>query len=138
MKKTGCSKPSATASSASAVSPIGSVVVVDSDATVVVVEAEPAGSVVVVVSGLAGVEDGLGVEDGTVLGAGSEVQAAATSSTTIGMTNRSLMSVRLDNPGGLGRSVGFAGHATALGFIDPCQQVDAEDEEDDQSQDGGP
>ena len=138
MKKTGCSKPSATASSASAVSPIGSVVVVDSDATVVIVSSGTRRFLVVVVSGLAGVEDGLGVEDGTVLGAGSEVQAAATRSTTIGMTNRIFMSVRLDNPGGLGRSVGFAGHTTAFGFIDPCQQVDAEDEEDDQSQDGGP
>jgi hypothetical protein len=74
------------------VSAIGRVVVVDVSATVVVVGADPAGSVVVVVSRTA-VDVVAGAEDGTVLGALSEVQAAATSTTTIGMANRSLMSV---------------------------------------------
>jgi hypothetical protein len=127
------------------VSPIGSVVavdsdatvVVDSDATVVVVDAEPAGSVVVVVWGPA-VDVVAGAEDGTVLGADSEVQAAATSSTTIGRRIRSPTSVGLDNSGSLGGLVGLAGHATTLRLIDTRQQVDAEDEEDDQSQDGRP
>ena len=143
MKKTGCSNPSATASSTSVVSPIGSVVVdsgatvvmVDPDATVVVVVAEPSGSVVVVVSGPA-VDVVAGAEDGTVLGADSEVQAAATSTTAIGMMIRSRMSVGLDNSGSLGCLVGLAGDAATLRLVDTRQQVDAEDEEDNQAQDG--
>lgn len=137
MKKTGCSNPSATASSASVVSPIGIDVVVDPDATVVIVDAGPSGSIVVVVSGTA-VDVVVGAEDGTVRDVDSAVQAAATSSTTIGMTNRSLTSARLNNSGSFGGLVGLASHATALGLIDARQQVDAEDEEDDQSQDGRP
>ena len=145
MKKTGCSNPSATASSTSVVSPIGSVVVVDSgatvvvdsDPTVVVVDAGPSGSLVVVVSGPA-VDVVAGTEDGTVLGADSEVQATATSTTAIGRMIRSRTSVGLDNSGSLGGLVGLAGDAATLRLIDTRQQVDAEDEEDDQSQHGRP
>ena len=133
MKKTGCSNPSATASRASAVSPIGSVVavdpdvvvVVDPDATVVVVDVAPAGSVVVVIWESA-VDVVAGIEDGTVLGADSEVQAAATRTTTVGMRIRSRMSVGLHNSGSLGGLVGLACHAATLRLIDTRQQVDAE------------
>ena len=143
MKKTGCSNPSATASSASVVSPTaivvavdpGVMVVVEPDGTVVVVGAEPADSVVVVVSGLA-VEVVAGAEEGTVRGADSEVQAAATRTTTIGMRIRSATSVGLHNSGSLGGLVGLAGYAATLRLIDTREQVDAEDEEDDQPQDG--
>ena len=129
MKKTGCSNPSATASNARVVSPIGgvvavepdaTVVIVDSDATVVVVDEEPAGSVVVVATEPA-VDVVAGAEDGTVLGADSEVQAAATSTTAIGMMIRSLTSVGLDNSGSLGGLIGLAGHAATLCLIHTCQ-----------------
>lgn len=118
-------------------SAIGRVVVVDVDATVVVVGADPAGSVVVVVSRTAA-DVVVEAEDGTVLGVLSEVQAAAISTATIGMTNRSLTSVGLHNAGSLGGLVGLAGHATALRLIDAGQQVDAKDEEDNQPEHGRP
>lgn len=119
------------------VSAIGRVVVVDRDATVVLVGADPSGSVVVVVSRTAA-DVVVGAEDGTVLGALSEAQAPATSTTTIGMTDRSLTSVGLDNAGSLGGLIGLAGHATALRLIDAGQQVDAKDEEDNQPKHGRP
>ena len=88
--------------------------------TVVVVDAEPAGSVVVVVWGPA-VDVVAGTEDGTVPGADPDVQAAATSTTTIGMRIRSPTSVGLDNSGSLGALIGLAGHATTLRLIHTCQ-----------------
>ena len=120
MKKTGCSNPSATASNARVVSSIGSVVVVETDATVVVVDAERVDSVVVVVWAPA-VDVVAGTEDGTVPGADPDVQAAATSTTTIGMRIRSPTSVGLDNSGSLGALIGLAGYAATLRLIHTCQ-----------------
>jgi hypothetical protein len=80
------------ACSASVVSAMGRVVVVDSGAaTVVVVEVEFDGSVVVAAA--ASVVDVVsGAADDAVLGAGCDAHAPATRTMTIGITIRSFMS----------------------------------------------
>jgi hypothetical protein len=116
---------------------MGRVVVVDSGAAVEVVEAEPGGSVGVVVSESV-VDVVAGVDDVTVLGVGSEVQATATSTTTSGITTRCFISIRFDETGRLSGSVGFMGDAASLHLINARQQVDADDEEDDQPEHSRP
>ena len=108
-------------------------VVDDPDGAVVDVDAEFAGSVVVVDS-VASVDDAAGTDDGTVRGVGSEEQAAATSTTMIGRTSRTRMSVGLNDAGGRRRLVCFAGYPAALRLIDSRQQVDTEYEEDDEAE----
>lgn len=115
----------------------GATVVVDSGATVVVVEVASDGAAVVVAS--ASVVDVVsGVEDGTALGAGSELHAPATNTTTIGRAIRSFTSACLHDAGGRGRFVGVARNATTLCLVHASQQVDAEDEEDNKAEYGRP
>ena len=93
---------------------------------------------VVVVAWAATVDVADGIDVVAVVGAGSEVHAAAIRATTIGRTNRVRTSVRLNNASGFGCLVRFASDPAALLLIHAGEEVDAEDEEDDQAEYSGP